>query len=186
LKKKKKKGTLYQCINSPVLLFFLEYYRVCSTRRCSKAIPLGFHTKPQIKYDLIHTNIIRNLSNSIKSYSDASKFAGYLNCDVSDLDCLRSASTADVVAASDKTQGFPDIFNITLDIALTWTPTVDGIELGEQPIAALQSGNFNNMPFLIGTNTNEGLLLRKEEASRIMIITLSQESCLFTCYSILH
>lgn len=63
--------------------------------------------------------------------------------------CLRSTPTIQLLAAR------PPVATFTPQ-GLTWWPHIDGWNLPENPETRLQSGNFNVVPTLLGTNENEG------------------------------
>ncbi|KYQ90474.1 putative cholinesterase [Tieghemostelium lacteum] len=87
----------------------------------------------------------------------AKKFAGDLGCDVSDNNCLLSASVDDILQAQNKSDNTFTPFAPLLTF-LPWTPVVDGKLITDQPIKLIQEGNYNKVPVLLGTVHDEALL----------------------------
>lgn len=85
-------------------------------------------------------------------------FAKKLGCSEQDLQCMRSKDISEVQSAADNTWVIPDPFTFTLRLALTWQPCVDGIQVPNQTLHAVQQGKFQKVPIIIGTNTNEGVM----------------------------
>jgi para-nitrobenzyl esterase len=61
---------------------------------------------------------------------------------------MRTLSSDDLVS----TESSPLDAGIT---QLNWQPTVDGIVFTQHPIATIQSGNFNKVPLMVGSNSEE-------------------------------
>lgn len=74
------------------------------------------------------------------------------------IDCMRSKSMEQVLDAQDKTSRFPSPFNYSLDILLTWTPTIDGVEVDMQPMKAFASGAYRKVPLMMGSTKEEGIM----------------------------
>jgi para-nitrobenzyl esterase len=62
-----------------------------------------------------------------------------LGCDPADLTCLRHLPVETIVNSG-----------------LSVGPAIDGHTVPQQPVAAFAAGQFNHVPVIIGTNTNEG------------------------------
>lgn len=80
----------------------------------------------------------------------------HLGCDkaVDKLDCMRSKSPAEVLAAMPPAPGM--VFGEEEEY---WMPNIDGDFLVEQPLKSLQAGRFAKVPVINGNNANEGSLL---------------------------
>ncbi|KAH9855289.1 carotenoid ester lipase precursor [Lenzites betulinus] len=70
------------------------------------------------------------------------------------LECLRSVPASDIVAAMNKT---PTIFSFEA-LNLPWMPRVDGVFLTGSSMELTKKGAIANVPFVIGTNEDEGTL----------------------------
>ncbi len=82
-------------------------------------------------------------------------FAADLGCaGENKLACLRSRDANEILAgkAEDKEKKKKGLAGV---ISFTWVPTVDGVNLTQTPIAALESGSFNRVPFMVGSNRDE-------------------------------
>jgi para-nitrobenzyl esterase len=83
----------------------------------------------------------------------AAAFASAAGCDGPDaLACLRQMSASDLLAVLESQSGggfFP---------TLTFGPIVDGGFLPEQPRTLFDDGRFAKVPYLLGSNTDEGTL----------------------------
>ncbi len=84
----------------------------------------------------------RNTTNQ-EALAQSDNLAESLGCDTANdaLACLRDASVADLLAASG---GFG--------------PTVDGGFIPDQPRALFDSGEFSKVPYILGSNSDEGTL----------------------------
>ncbi|TAQ86971.1 hypothetical protein B7494_g4704 [Chlorociboria aeruginascens] len=84
------------------------------------------------------------------------RYADAVNCsDVSDddqMDCLRSTDIAILQAANVATP-YPGRSNSPL---FYWTPTIDGDLIEDYPYAMYERGNFIQVPFISGDDTDEG------------------------------
>jgi len=87
----------------------------------------------------------------------AYNFAVALDCPVNDLDCFRSKTTQEIVAASSKATSHVNISN-PLAMFYPWTPILDGVRVEAQPIYAFQEGKFARMPTMIGNVEEEALM----------------------------
>ena len=75
--------------------------------------------------------------------------------------CLRSKTVEDIQLAKKmkKEEEKGGGFEVSLDdLGFTWIPKVDGRILVEAPIQALESGRFNQVPLLVGSNRDEAKL----------------------------
>lgn len=70
-----------------------------------------------------------------------------------ELACLRSKTTAEIFEMS-KTEILPTP-NEVLGMFMPWTPTVDGVVIPTQPLAAMAAGQSNPVPLYVGTVANE-------------------------------
>ncbi|KAJ7100509.1 alpha/beta-hydrolase [Mycena epipterygia] len=97
----------------------------------------------------------------LPDYTDAfvedlfTKFAGLAGCgrktsDAAIMSCLRAASTKTLATAGSETL---TTYTSTL---YPFAPIVDGSYIQERPVDALSNGNFVQVPFLFGSNTDEG------------------------------
>lgn len=71
------------------------------------------------------------------------------------LACLRALPAETLLAAS--ANRLAPLPKQALMIMMDWVPVVDGDELPSQPITAFENGNFNRVPFLSSTVSNESL-----------------------------
>lgn len=85
-------------------------------------------------------------------------FAKHLGC--TSFSCMQSKTAAEVLKAQDAT------FYLSLkdlwDLALLWTPTIDGTNMPMAPLDAFKAGLAMDIPVLIGTVQNEGLIFVEE------------------------
>ncbi len=93
---------------------------------------------------------------------DGRDFAEKLGCTGSDaVDCMRSMSPDAIYEALDQAKknekGKSDVANLS-SLSFTWVPHIDGRVLEQVPIDALESGKFNQVPFMVGSNRDEGKL----------------------------
>eukprot|EP01138_Halocafeteria_seosinensis_P004899 gb/GECG01005010.1/.p1 GENE.gb/GECG01005010.1/~~gb/GECG01005010.1/.p1 ORF type:complete len:515 (+),score=60.13 gb/GECG01005010.1/:1-1545(+) len=77
------------------------------------------------------------------------------------LKCMQNATIKDVNNAWKKAGG--DVWTFIeanwrhlLDGFLQFTPTIDGKVIPQEPLKAVEEGNFTDVPLLLGTNRNEG------------------------------
>jgi len=86
-------------------------------------------------------------------------FAQYIGCDAQDIACMRSKSTAEALSASVQTNAaIENIFQFTLEVVLPWRPVLGAPEIPTQILTALSTGNWNQVPVIIGSNNDEGVL----------------------------
>ncbi|KAI0819594.1 carotenoid ester lipase precursor [Trametes gibbosa] len=70
------------------------------------------------------------------------------------LECLRSVPASDIVVAMNKA---PTIFSFEA-LNLPWMPRVDGVFLTGNSMELTKQGKIANVPFVVGTNKDEGTL----------------------------
>jgi para-nitrobenzyl esterase len=76
------------------------------------------------------------------------EFAKNVGCGAADLACMRAVNASEVLRADkDLTKAF-----------LEWSPTIDGVEILDDPRALLASGNIADVPVLLGFNSDEGTM----------------------------
>mmetsp|Transcript_14780 Transcript_14780/g.25346 ORF Transcript_14780/g.25346 Transcript_14780/m.25346 type:complete len:530 (+) Transcript_14780:59-1648(+) len=85
-------------------------------------------------------------------------FASHLGC--SDLNCMRQKSASELIKAELAT--FHLSLNNLWEMALLWTPVIDGKEFPKAPLAAFEAGLQVNVPVMIGTVQTEGLIFVKK------------------------
>ena len=85
-------------------------------------------------------------------------FAAALDCDAEQdvLACMRSKSADDVLAALPPAPNFG--FNPSLGPTERWGPVLDGSFFTEQPSDSFSSGNFNQVPTILGFTREEARL----------------------------
>ncbi len=71
-------------------------------------------------------------------------------------------------------------WNHLLDGFLPYKPTVDGVQVTEEVVTALESGQFNAVPVLIGSNTNEGDRAVQAPSTALSVTRSAQPKHLFT------
>lgn len=89
-----------------------------------------------------------------------------------ELACMRSKPAADVLAALPPTPNFG--FNPTDEPGGSWGPVLDGFFFTEQPSDSFDSGNFNQVPTILGFTKNEARLfvwLGEIEPSNPLVVT---------------
>jgi len=93
-------------------------------------------------------------------FEDGLDFAEKIGCGGADaLGCMRDRDPEKIYAkldeaAAEEGGGIEDMATL----GFSWVPHVDGWALNESPIAALQSGRFNQVPFMVGSNRDEAKL----------------------------
>ena len=90
--------------------------------------------------------------------SQGDAFARELGCDSADdvLACMRGKPFDDVLAALPPGENFG--FNPTDDPEGSWGPILDGAFFNEQPSESFASGNFNQVPTIVGFTREEARL----------------------------
>lgn len=76
------------------------------------------------------------------------EFAKNVGCGAADLACMRAVNASEVLKAD---RGLTKAF-------LEWSPTIDGVEILDDPRALLASGNIADVPVLLGFNSDEGTM----------------------------
>jgi para-nitrobenzyl esterase len=74
------------------------------------------------------------------------EFAKNVGCGAADLACLRAVNASDVLRAD---RGLTQAF-------LEWSPTIDGVEVVDDPRTLLAAGAVADVPVLVGFNADEG------------------------------
>ena len=98
-----------------------------------------------------------------QGFSDGNDFAAKLGCSGPDaVSCLRSKSADQVVGAMKTRKESTGDFLSLKNWNHIWAPHEDGWFLKETPIKSLQSGNYNKVPFMVGSNRNEAKLFAAE------------------------
>lgn len=83
-------------------------------------------------------------------------FSVYLGCGLEDLRCLQSKNTSEILSAADKTIGVPLDWS---EAIMKWGPVVTNNEqFPVEPLIAFEKGNIVKVPFIIGSNLDDGLL----------------------------
>lgn len=94
-----------------------------------------------------------NARDESEGEAQGADLATALGCDGADvLTCLRDKSAEDVLEA------LPLSKNLIGKDGATWGPVVDGLDLAGAPLDLLESGAFEPMPTLLGSNSDEGTL----------------------------
>lgn len=80
-----------------------------------------------------------------KGYEQARNTARALGCSPGDIECLRNVPAEEILdkGTSGQAEGF------------VWVPHHDGHLLTDMPLAMIRQGNYNKIPFMAGSNTNE-------------------------------
>ena len=98
-----------------------------------------------------------------QGFADGDDFAAKLGCSGPDaVSCLRSKSADQVVAAMKPRKESTGDYLLLKNWDHIWSPHEDGWFLKEMPIKSLQSGNYNKVPFMVGSNLNEDKLFAAE------------------------
>merc|ERR1712228_267312 len=76
------------------------------------------------------------------------------------LKCLKDISASDLLSAQITAQNNLEVeFKWFIDLFMPWTPTIGTGIINEQPIFAIQNGEYiRDIPIIAGTNYNEGIL----------------------------
>lgn len=98
-----------------------------------------------------------------KGFAIGDEFAARLGCTGPDaVSCMR-LKTADQVVAAMKSRKEATGDDLTLKFwDHAWAPHEDGWFLKETPIISLRAGNFNRVPFMVGSNRDENKLFAAE------------------------
>ncbi|XP_070542869.1 cAMP-regulated D2 protein-like [Ptychodera flava] len=122
---------------------------------------VAVHVTSKRSQNLFHRAIIESFPFSVpfKKYFEAvilgNDFAEALNCSHGDLKCMRTKSPADVKGAQDKVGGV--IINPLrlFEMFEQWGPYIDGRDITKQSVDAFMSGDFQKMPIIIGSTSDE-------------------------------
>ncbi|KAL9644928.1 hypothetical protein ABK040_004422 [Willaertia magna] len=71
--------------------------------------------------------------------------------------CLKEVDINTIVKYSDEVENSISITH-PLTMFMPWTPVIDGVELFEQPLDAFANGHFPQMPMIMGTCADEGVM----------------------------
>jgi len=128
------------------------------------AMSTSVHLISPLSKGLLHRVIIESDPFSLEiptpdqSKTRASSFASYIGCNEDDIACMRQKTTEECLDASDKVNVVAaDPLHFTLQSILPWRPVVDGKEVPMQVLKALESGDFNHVPIILGANNDEGV-----------------------------
>jgi para-nitrobenzyl esterase len=98
-----------------------------------------------------------------QGFSDGDGFAARLGCSGPDaVSCLRSKSADQVVGAMKARKESTGDFLALKNWEHVWAPHEDGWFLKETPIKSLRRGNYNQVPFMVGSNRDEAKLFAAE------------------------
>jgi len=90
-----------------------------------------------------------------QGYADGEKFARRLGCSGPDAPaCLRGKSIREILSAQFQ-EAKSSVWNFNSMLSYLWIPKEDGWALKEPPIESLQSGRFNQVPLLVGSDRDE-------------------------------
>ena len=79
------------------------------------------------------------------------QFAKNVGCDAADLACMRAVNTSEALKAD---RGLTNAF-------LEWSPTIDGVEVLDDPRVLLSKGAVADVPVMMGFNADEGSMFAK-------------------------
>ena len=112
-------------------------------------------SKGYYQHVIMESNPITLNLNTKRIATDLSqRFAANLTCDYTDMNCLRAQSTNDILAAQNNAIEISLLH--PLNAFMPWQPFVDGDLIPQQPRDALNSGEYNHVPFTTGTVNDEG------------------------------
>ena len=131
------------------------------------------HLASKLSTGLFHKAIIQSnpFTLHMKTRDDANKigkaFAKAIGCDASDVACLRGKTMEEVIVADKAASGKLNLL-APLSSFYPWTPLVDGTVLTDQPWRLYQQGNYNKVPVIMGTVSQEGVLFVYEAVTNNM------------------
>ncbi len=98
-----------------------------------------------------------------QGFSNGEDFAARLGCSGAErIACMRSKSVEQVVGAMpSRKDATGDYFDLNAWEHI-WAPHQDGWFLTESPLLSLRIGNYNKVPFIVGSNHDEGKLFAAE------------------------
>lgn len=101
--------------------------------------------------DMVRTNA--------QGFDDGAKFAEALGCGGDNVvACLRGKSDKEIVSAMQSWRGaLSEMFTLKSRDHI-WAPHLDGWVLKEVPIDSLRNGDYNQVPFMVGSNRDEAKL----------------------------
>jgi carboxylesterase type B len=89
-------------------------------------------------------------------------FSTFLGCSLSDTACIMNKTTDELLAAQKKAESVPVDPHLVIELFLQWTPVIDGTIVPQQPLAAVTSGQYAQVPVMIGTVSEEAVLFLYE------------------------
>eukprot|EP01133_Synstelium_polycarpum_P012357 gene12357-14492_t len=93
-----------------------------------------------------------------QSQKNANKFAKAANCADNDMVCMNALTSDQVLTAqAGAMSGIPDITQL-LDTFTPWCPVLEAGLVPNQSLDLISAGKFNQVPLMIGTCANEGIL----------------------------
>jgi len=75
----------------------------------------------------------------------------------STLNCIRNLPMDQVVKCGDDASNHLNIFHPIIAF-MPWTPTIDGVELFQQPLEAFRDGNYYKIPIMMGSLSEEAIM----------------------------
>ena len=98
-----------------------------------------------------------------EGFANGDEYAGRLGCGGGDvISCMRGKTADQVVAAMTSRKEATGDFMTLKSWGHVWAPHVDGWFLKESPLISLQSGNYNQVKFMVGSNRDEEKLFAAE------------------------
>jgi carboxylesterase type B len=148
------KGLFHRAImeSNPITLQ-LKTVCIYSAFSCSVSVPLAIRS---------HTHSDGHQKREMQNLSN--RFADKLGCAINDLACLQGKNVTAILEAQ--------VAAITLNpldlfqIFMPWQPYVDGVVIQSQPMQAFISGNYNQVPFMLGNVEDEGTIFIYEAFPR--------------------
>lgn len=122
-----------------------------------------------------------------QGFEDGRKFTDAVGCGGDDVvACLRGKSDKEIVGAMQSWRGALSEMLTLKNREHIWAPHLDGWMLKEVPIDSLRSGNYNQVPFMVGSNRDEAKLflaaqnvryrkVKDEEVRKIIADSLGEE-----------
>lgn len=102
-----------------------------------------------------------------QGFDDGAEFAQRLGCSGEDVvSCLRGKSDKEIVGAMQSWRGALSEMLTLKNREHIWAPHVDGWALKEVPIDSLRNGNYNQVPFMVGSNRDEAKLFLAAQNTR--------------------
>eukprot|EP01117_Protostelium_nocturnum_P000123 TRINITY_DN10201_c0_g1_i1.p1 TRINITY_DN10201_c0_g1~~TRINITY_DN10201_c0_g1_i1.p1 ORF type:complete len:563 (+),score=180.20 TRINITY_DN10201_c0_g1_i1:56-1690(+) len=127
------------------------------------AVSVGAHLISPLSKGYFHKAVMESNPIAIPSKSVyqanqvGSWFAGKVGCKADDMKCFRSLPVDQIVKVA-QGQPFPNPLNVSVEVILQWDVTLDPLQAPMQLIDAFKAGKYNQMPIIIGTNSEEAVL----------------------------